>query len=253
MHWIHFNEYCAGRSTRGQIRKSRGIHAAWSHTALIVHNLTAPEGPVAGAEELRERAEAAVADAAPYGLPWMFGVPEPWFPGSFEEADAAMGAAGLHHLMYMTAMECHGPLEGSKRPLPGDVDIRRVDSRESGFDALNLNSRAYGMPMAVTDDVLDAKVYFTDPEREFGFVAYNREGAAVSTATAIDMGAWIYIAAVATDAEHRQKGYAEAAMRAALEAAPKKPTALDASRMGQPLYAQMGYRPRFRWNFWVTG
>jgi len=35
-------------------------------------------------------------------------------------------------------------------------------------------------------------------------------------------------------------------MRAALEAAPKKPMSLDASRTGEPIYAQMGYQRRFQ-------
>ena len=38
-------------------------------------------------------------------------------------------------------------------------------------------------------------------------MAYNRDGAPVSKATAIDLGGWSYIAAVATHAAHRQKGY----------------------------------------------
>lgn len=251
MRWIQFNAWCARHSTRGHIRTANGIHAAWSHTALIINNLTTPTGPVANAVDLKARAEAAVADAAPHRLPWMFGVPEPWLPVSLDEASAVLGDAGLRHMMYMTVMECEGPLAEPVRPLPGDVEIKRVNSRALGFAALNLNSRAYGMPVAVTEDVLGANTYFSDPDKEFGFVVYNREGIPVSTATAIDLGAWIYIAAVATAAEHRQKGYAEVAMRAALAAAPQKPTALDASRMGEPLYTQMGYQRRFKWNFWV--
>jgi GNAT superfamily N-acetyltransferase len=250
MHWLHFNEWCARRSTRGQVRDSSGIHAAWSHTALIVNNLTIPAGPVAGAADLTRGAEAAVADASPYGLPWMFGVPETWLPAGLEEAKTALSAAGLSHMMDMTVMECVGPVAEPLRPLPEDVEIQRIDSRASRFDALNLNSRAYGMPVEVTNDVLDANVYFTEPAKEFGFVVYTREGVPVSTATAIDLGDWMYIAAVATDADHRRKGYAEVAMRAALAAAPRKPTSLDASRMGEPLYAQMGYQRRFRWDFW---
>lgn len=252
MHWIRFNEWCARRSTRGQIRKLDGIHAAWSHTLLIVHNLTTLTGPLADAAELQSRAEAAVADASAYKLPWMFGIPEPWLPVSLEEANATLAGSGLHYMMYMTAMECDGPLAEPLRPLPADVEVRRVDSRATGFDALNLNCRAYGMPVAVAEDVVDANVYFSDPATEYGFVVYNREGVAVSTATAVDLGDTRYIAAVATDPDHRHKGYAEVAMRAALAAAPQKPTTLDASRMGEPLYAQMGYVRRFKWNFWVT-
>jgi len=250
MHWIHFNEWCARHSTRGQIRQTKGVQAAWSHTKLIINNLTTPQGQVADLADLKARAEAAVADAASYKLPWMFGIPEPWLPISLDEVNTVLSGISLHHMMYMTVMECTGPLTEPWRPLPADVTVKRIDSRALGFDALNLNSRAYGMPVEVTEDVLDAKAYFTDPEKDFGFVVYNQDGVPVSTATAIDFGAWMYIAAVATDVEHRQKGYAEVAIRAALAAAPRKPTALDASRMGEPLYAQMGYQRRFKWNFW---
>lgn len=253
MHWIQFNTRCARQSTRGQVRDSHGIQATWSHTALIINNLTTPLGPVANIEQLRSCGHAAVADASPYGLPWMFGIPEPWLPISLEDANSALLDAGLHHMMYMTVMECTGPLATPARQLPQDAGIQRINSRALAFDALNLNSRAYGLPEGVTEDVIEANVYFSDPEKEFGFVVYDRTGTPVSTATAIDLGDWIYVAAVATDAEHRRKGYAEVAMRAALAAAPSKPTSLDASRMGEPLYAQMGYERRFQWNFWVSG
>jgi len=251
MHWIRFNECCARHSTRGQIRDVPGVHAAWSHTSLIVNNLTTPAGAIAGLEALTADAGAALADAAPHALPWMFGIPDPWLPGCFEEANAACEAAGLRHLMYMTMMECPGSLAPPVRSLPANVDVRRVNTRALAFDALNLNSNAYGMPVAVTEDVLDANVYFTDPDREFGVVIYTRDGVPVSTATAVDLGDWIYIAAVATDADHRQRGYAEVAIRAALALGPAKPTSLDASSSGEPLYAQMGYQRRFKWNFWV--
>ncbi len=252
MHWIHFNEWCARHSTRGQVRDSNRIHAAWSHTALIVNNLTTPAGPVTDLAGLTACARSAIADAAPYHLPWMFGIPDPWLPASLDDANSALGEAGLRHLMYMTVMECAGPLTDPIRPLPKDAEVKRVDSRAIAFDALSLNSRAYGMPVAVTEDVIAANVYFSDPQCDFGFVVYNTAGVPVSTATAIDLGDRIYIAAVATDAEHRQKGYAELAMRASLSAAPKKPTVLDASRSGEPLYAQMGYQRRFKWNFWLA-
>ncbi len=251
MHWTHFNEWCARQSKRGQIRGGSGIQAAWSHTLLIVNNLTTPTGALTGAADLKARAESAIADAAPYRLPWMFGVPDPWLPLSVDEANAVLAEIGFHHMMNMTVMECETMLP-PVRPLPGDVTVQRVESRAHAFDALNLNSLAYGMPVEVTNDVLDAGTYFSDPEKEFGFVVYNGEGVPVSTATAIDWGDWIYIAAVATNAVHRQKGYAEIALRAALAAAPKRPAALDASRMGQPLYTQMGYQPRLGWNFWVA-
>jgi GNAT superfamily N-acetyltransferase len=252
MHWIRFNGHCARHSDRGQMREHDGIRAAWSHTILIVNNLTTPVGPVGSVAELAALGKAALGDAAPFALPWMFGIPEPWMPCGVEEANATLAEVGLRWQMYMTMMECEGRLAEPVRPLPTDVEARRVQSREAACDALHLNSCAYGMPVAVTEDVVASESYFADPGRDFGFVVYH-EGKPVSTATAVDLGDWVYLAAVATHPEHRRKGYAEVAVRAALAAAPRRPMSLDASRAGEPLYAQMGYARRWRWNFWVGG
>jgi hypothetical protein len=251
MDWIRFNEWCARHSSRGRIRDSDGTHSAWSHTRLIINNLTTPSGPFTSTDELKACGFAAVAGAGAHPPPWMFGVPEPWLPCGVEAAGAALEPAGMNYLMYMTSMEAGSPLAEPLRSLPVDVEVRRVTSSAAKFDALNLNSRAYGLPVEVTKDVLDSNTYFSDPEKEFGFVVYNREGTPVSTATGIDLGNCMYIAAVATDAAHRQKGYAELAIRAVLAAGPPKPTSLDASRTGEPLYAQMGYRRKYKWHFWA--
>lgn len=253
MNWIRFNEWCASRSKNGQIRNGAGIQAAWSHTSLIINNLTALQGPLHDAGDLRSAALASLADGSSHDVPWIFGIPEPWLPLPFNEAGAIVSEAGLRYQMYMTAMECEGPLAAPLRPLPNNVEVTRIRTPAQKFDALNLNSSAYGMPVEVTHDVLAAGTYFSSEQHEFGIVVYNADGLPVSTATAIDLDDWIYIAAVATDPEHRRNGYAELAMRAALDAAPKKPTALDASRMGEPLYAQMGFQRRFQWHFWVPG
>src|SRR4051812_37963702 len=104
MTWIQFNEWCARHSTRGRVRTANGIHAAWAHTALIINNLTTPDGPLAKTAELQARARAAAEDAAPRSLPWMLGTPEPWLPFSVEEASAALAEVGFRHMVYMTAM-----------------------------------------------------------------------------------------------------------------------------------------------------
>ena len=121
MHWIRFNEWCARQSTRGRIQQAAGLHATWSHTTLIVHNLTTLATPITDTADLRARGEAAVADASPYGLPWMLGIPEPWMTVSFEEANGALHEAGLHFMMDLNAMECAGPLTKPVRSLPQDV------------------------------------------------------------------------------------------------------------------------------------
>jgi GNAT superfamily N-acetyltransferase len=257
MHWLEFNRYCAAKSKRGAIHNfGPGLENAWSNTLLIINNLTSPTQPIASAKDLESLAATAIADAAPRGLPWMFGLSETHFSGSLEEMNAILAGVGLHHMMDMTVMECEGDLLEPTRPLPeAGIEYRRIRSRQEAWDALDLNCKAYGMPEAVTRDVVDAGTYFSDPDRDFGIVAYDTAtGEPVSTATVIrDLNGWNYVAAVATNAAHRQKGYAEAAIRKALrEAGATGRTSLDASRMGQPLYAQMGYEVRHRWNFWTT-
>jgi GNAT superfamily N-acetyltransferase len=251
MRWIQFSEWCAAHANRGQIRMPKHIRAVWSHSKLIVNNVTTPTGPLAGVHDLKISAEAALADAASFDLPWIFGIPQMWLSNSVDETDATLKEHGLFHAFDMTAMECDGALAEPVHPLPVDLEVRRVDSRALAFDVWDLNSRAYDLPAGVTEDILESNTYFTDAHREFGFVVYAKSGLSLSTATAIDLGGTIYVAAVATHPDHRGKGYAELAVRTALSAFSGRPSSLDASAMGEPLYLQMGYKPLFKWHFWV--
>jgi predicted GNAT family acetyltransferase len=62
---------------------------------------------------------------------------------------------------------------------------------------------------------------------------------------------------VATAADHRNKGYAEAVMRHSLARASAatgiRRTVLHASPAGAPLYASMGYRPTARFTMYMVG
>lgn len=227
-----------------------GIEAAWAGSLLAFTNLTCPSRTVADAGDLQRLGEAATADAAPHGLPWMFGLAGPQWPRALDEASAALAGAGLHYAMSVTMMEAAMPLRPPERPLP-EADVRRVDAAQAR-DAVHLNTLAYGLPPELTDNILEASAFVSSPEREFNYVVYV-DGKPVSTATAMNSDdGWGYVALVATDAEHRGKGYAELAMRRALEACGCTRTALDATDAGRPLYAQMGYESKYQWHFYMT-
>jgi GNAT superfamily N-acetyltransferase len=241
--WKSFLEYTANQSTAGSIRTLDGIEAAWVNSALIINNGTYLTAPVPDEEELKRRFSAAVRDAEPYNLPWALYLYEPYAQGI--DAETVGAACGLAHLMQIRVMT--GDVQELKppvRPLP-DLEFRRVSSREDGWTVFDINLRSYGMPVFMADSVLDTKAYFNNPARAFDFLALAR-GVPVSTASVIELDGWLYVALVATDPDHRQKGYAEAVMRHALEVAASElkisRTALDASAMGAPLYAQMGYQ-----------
>jgi len=251
--WAQFLRYCAERSNRGSIRLIDGIEAAWVNSALIINNATYLRTPAESDEELRARLSAACADAAPYGLPWALFLHSGCVSGC--NVEGLVGEFGLAHYLEVEVMT--GDVAGLNpptRPAPS-VSFRRVDSRAEARNALDTNMRAYGMPEIVTESVMETDAYFSRPDNEFGYVAYDGD-VAVSTATVIAIDGWLYVALVATDPAHRQKGYAEAVMRHALSVASIElgitRTALDASAMGAPVYERMGYRfTGERWSMFV--
>lgn len=244
--WPSFLRHAAKHSNTGSVRQLDGIEAAWVHSELIINNGTYLTAPVASEEALKSRFTAASEDARPHKLPWFFYLYEPYTAGLTSEQVAAVAAqVKLARMMGMRTMTGDAyALKPPARPLP-DVEFRRIKERHESWVALDPNLRAYGMPVYMAESVLDTRAYFSEPEREFGFNAWVR-GVPVSTATVIELDGWLYVALVATDPAHRQKGYAEAVLRHALAAAASElqisRTALDASAIGAPLYLQMGYQ-----------
>jgi len=244
--WRSFLRHAALQSTAGSIRTLDGLEAAWVHSALVINNGTYLTSPASSEAELRGRFASASDDAVPHKLPWALYLYEPYV-ASIAGAQVASIAAefGLARVLGIQVMtgDVH-ELKRPARPLP-DLEFRRVAKREESQIAFDLNLRSYGMPLSMGDSVLDTGAYFSDLQREFGFVGLAG-GVPVSTATVVELDGWLYVALVATDPDHRQKGYAEAVMRHALGVAASarqvSRTSLDASLMGAPLYVQMGYQ-----------
>lgn len=241
--WSRFLRYCAERSNRGAVRSLAGVEAAWVNSALVINNGTYLAAKASSDEELRARLIVACTDAAAQGLPWALFLYAGFVEGC--DAETVAGEFGLSHFVEMRVMTGDtNSLSSPARPSPA-VAFRRVDNREEAWKALDINTRSYGLPAFMTDSVMETDAYFGDPSVEFGFVAYAGE-VPVSTATVIEIDGWLYVALVATDPAHRQKGYAEAVMRHALSIASAERgitrTALDASAMGAPIYERMGYQ-----------
>ena len=224
-----------------------GLEAAWVNSALAIHNATWPDSPLQSPDDLRRRLTNAADDARASGLPWIFYVFEPETPAAvMEQADAIAAAFNIHPMGQLRVMLGDtAALTPPLHPLPA-ADLFRVTTTEHATMALDLNTRAYGMPDFITASVVESGAYFRDPRRDFGFVALNTAGEPVATTTVIELKGWIYVAAVATAPEHRRQGYAELVMREALRAASAATgitrTALDASLLGASLYSQMGYK-----------
>ncbi len=245
--WKSFLEFVAKQSANGSTRVLDGMDAAWAGSALLINNGTYLTSPVQGAEDLERRVAAAAADAAALQMPWALYLYEPWTGMSREQASEIAARHGVDYFMSVQVMTADvRELKPPARPPPG-VSFRRVQSEADARIVLDLNVRAYGMPPEITDSVLATKSYFQDLSREFGYIAFDKDGTPVSTTTVIEIDGWLYVALVATDPDHRQKSYAEAVMRHALEStAAALPhitrTSLDATAMGAPVYTRMGYQ-----------
>jgi GNAT superfamily N-acetyltransferase len=116
------------------------------------------------------------------------------------------------------------------------------DDKDCGA-LIAINSRAYGMDLAASGDIVGRSSFW---KSQFPVVGM-KEGTPVSCAAVTMVDGHRYVALVATDPGHQRRGYAEAAMRAALEASAARhgdrPTVLHATEAGRPVYERMGYRP----------
>lgn len=248
-YWQQFLEHTVQQAKQGHLAELRpGLHCAWGNSALPITNGYYLTQPVPDAELLRAHLAAAQADAAQRPpLPWLFYVPS----SSVAElgvpaVDAVAADCGLAPFLTMREMTADvSALTPPRRPLP-PMDFRRVRSTADASTVLELNLNAYSMPLEILPSCLDSGMFLAGKSPECGMVGYV-DGVAVSTASVIVLHNVLYVALVATAPDHRQRGYADAVMRHALQTAATEfdlhHAALDASVMGEPIYAAMGFSP----------
>lgn len=255
--WASFLRRAAQRSNRGRVRQFDGVETAWVNSLMPINNASFLAAPVTSEPALRNRLAAAIQDASPHQLPWAFFLYEP-FTASLEPERVISIAAesGLARAMEVRVMTGEADaLTPPRRPLP-PLSFKRVESPADVAHVLDINLRAYGMPLEITPTLIETEAYFSEIEKEYGFLAYDGDEA-VSTATVVELDGWLYVALVATEPAQRSKGYAEAVMRHALAESASAlgitRTALDATAMGEPIYQRMGYSATGEvWSMYVS-
>lgn len=149
-------------------------------------------------------------------------------PGMFAEA--------------LTAPDRNGP----------EIEIRAVKDAATRMAFCQIAATTFDLPLPIAAEV------YTQPgvwESTFhGFVGYVGETAVTTAATVVDGGiAGVY--SVATLAGWRRRGYAEAAVRHALDEAQREfgvqATVLQSTRFGVRLYQRMGYRTVTRFHVYL--
>lgn len=169
------------------------------------------------------------------------------------EGDAALAAAaearGMLPVLRMPEMMVRAPVE--ERPLPAGLDLRWVDDDATRADFVAVQAGAYttyGMPPDVVPRVISDGRAFTEPQVQ-SVVAYLDGDPVAGAQTVLSHGiAGVYW--VGTLAEARGRGLGDAVTRAVTNRAfslGATANSLQASSMGEAIYARMGYEPVYQY------
>jgi len=217
-----------------------GIEYIFSGLPVAFFNLVLPTKQGISAEALTSYANDARAWSTDKGVPWTFiSTQEALEEGV--DAVAILDGCGLTPLMALTGMyaEQVAPLAD----VPVGLELAVPHDNASCAAILDVNSAAYGMDLAAGQAIMGMPSFWKGHFPVVGLIA----GKPVSTASVLMADGCRYVALVATDPDHRRRGYADAAMRRSLEHAAQvhgeQPTVLHASDAGRPVYERMGYKP----------
>jgi GNAT superfamily N-acetyltransferase len=229
-----------GRGPRHVLASADGLEYAFSGLPVPFFNLAAVTAHAVTAETLAAQGREASAWAADKGVPWMFVVThERLAPGV--DAAATLDACGLAPLLGMTGMEARSLPPAAR--VPDDLELA-VPQDDAACGAIaDVNSLAYAMDLSAAQLLLADRGFWTDHVPVVGHAG----GRPVSTASVLRVDGVHYVALVATDPDQQRRGYADAAMRRALELSAQAHGAglalLHATDAGRPVYERMGFTP----------
>lgn len=207
--------------------------------------------PVETAAELERSVASAARHLASNKAGWLYVACDDWLPANVKaEAPAIFAAHGLGRAMSAQGMVAER-LAPPSRSLP-PIEVRRATEEEAIRHIADINAYAYASPLEAAREAVVLPAIFANECR--GYVGYV-EGRAVSVAAVTHVEGVAYVGLVATLAEYRRRGYAEAVMRHGLELAKKdwgiERTVLHATDAGHPVYLRMGYRDTTRFGMYM--
>jgi GNAT superfamily N-acetyltransferase len=215
-----------------------GVEFIFSGVPISFFNVAILTGEGVSREALIALGRRACAFAAEKGVPWLFVVThERLQPGV--DAVAALDACDLAPMMPMTGMVATRIRPG--RGVPDDLELTVPRDDDGCSTVLDVNSLAYGMDLDAGKDLIGKAEFWAGHAPVVGTIG----GKPAASAAVVMIDGYRYVALVATDPAHQRRGYAEAAMRRALEVAAEQhgelPTVLHATEAGRPIYERMGY------------
>jgi ribosomal protein S18 acetylase RimI-like enzyme len=209
-----------------------GLPVAFFNAAVVTARDVSPAALAAAGRE-------ACAWAADKRVPYLFVVTHEALDGGVD-APSVMAGCGMAPVMPLTGMIAHGIVPPSRRP--EDLHLVVPDDDAGCGALLDVNAVAYGMDLEAGKPALGRPEFWRGQHVPVLGIA---GGKPVSASAVWMVDGYRYVALVATDPSCQRRGYAEAAMRHALEVAAEqhgdRPSVLHATDAGRPIYARMGY------------
>ena len=234
--WRIFGRACPG----SRVESHAGVDYMFTGLPIAFFNVAVLTADQVSASALAASARGAMqwASADKAGTPWLFIVTHDTLePGT--DAGAVLDGCGLMPLLPMTGMIARRVSPAATVPAGLQLEVPEDDG--GCCDIIDVNSAAYGMDLNASKKAFGRGSFWADHMAVLG----RAGGAPVTSAAVMLSGGHRYVALVATQPTHQKRGFAEAAMRHALnEAAAKfgeRPSFLHATDAGQPIYARMGY------------
>ncbi len=237
-----------GASPGRAIEDVDGLSFIFSGLPIPFFNLAVVNGRNLSGDALRTHADTARAWAAGKGVPWFLLVTHEYLRPD-TDASMVLDGCGLAPVMPLTGMLAERVTPATRAPQDLRLGVPRNDG---GCAALvDLNGLAYSAPLEEAKPVIGRRRFWEDHFPVVGSV----DGAPASCAAVLMVSGHRYVAMVATDPAQQRRGYAEAAMRHALDAAAgvhgDLPTVLHATEAGRPIYERMGYAAISRHTFFI--
>lgn len=233
-----------------EITETPGLAFNWANIPFIFYNSVFLTDALSDARVLNDRIAEALAFIRSRPAPGWMVVCEDQLSGAAKERMAQIAEEEQFAPLPMTGMV------GDILPLPEsptpELRFVRISDDATITDFVDLNCLAYGVSIEAGRSIVKEHTLWRTYAH--GFVAYKGDKP-VATATGIVNGDCILLFLVATAADERRKGYADAVIRRALntayEASGIKRTVLHATEMGAPVYLRMGYHATARFKGYI--
>jgi len=220
-----------------------GLAVSWPSTDFPFYNIVFLTEELKDEDVLRDRVREAATHLRTSQTPGLFLVCPDRLSGAAENNFATI----LEQEELVSAIPMTGmagdilPLAGTPHP---ELRFVRISDNDTIRMFAEINCAAYGIPAETAFSLVHEHTFWK--EHAYGFLAFVGDEP-VATATAIINENCIFLFLVATMPEAQRKGYGNAVVRHALNAACQatgiRRSVLHATEAGYPVYLRLGYHP----------